>query len=172
MKLIYQSLMRSFPFIASLLVGITFCLVWISIVMVKVYKDDDYYCDNAYKSAKTKQECLEWGGDWVKEPLNFSSYLDVTFLFMSFCSLEDLTTQMVKAMDLNGKDNTPQYNANQHIQIFFILLYFFVTIVALNFFVSTILLNYKRIKEELSDEKHLTAPQRYWLRIKAYILSL
>ena len=150
--------------------GITFCLVWISIVMVKVYKDDDYRCENAYISVKTKQECLEWGGDWVKEKVNFSSYLDVTFLLMSSCSLEDLTTQMVKVMDLNGEGNTPQYNANEHIQIFFIAFYFLIVIVN-NFLISAVLLNYRKIKEELSEEKHLTTPQKYWLRIKTYILS-
>ena len=42
----------------------------------------------------------------------------------------------------------------------------------MNFFLSTVLLNYRKIKEELSEEKQLITPQKYWLRIKTYILSL
>ena len=49
---------------------------------------------------------------------------------------------MAKAMDLDGKDHTPRYNANQHIQIFFVAYYFLGTVATLNFLVSTVLLNY------------------------------
>ena len=77
---------------------------------------------------------------------------------MTVCTLEDLTSQMAKAMDLDGKDHTPRYNANQHIQIFFVAYYFLGTVATLNFLVSTVLLNYQKTKEELSGEKQLTVP--------------
>ena len=41
-----------------------------------------------------------------------------------------------------------------------------------NFIISIVLIHYRKTKEELSGEKHLTGPQRFWLRIKTYILSL
>ena len=73
MKLVFQSVLRCMPLIFSLGMMIAFCFGWISIVAGEVYEDDGYYCDNAYAAVKTKQECLEWGGDWVKEQLNLSS---------------------------------------------------------------------------------------------------
>ena len=107
MKLIFQAFLRCLPLIFIFTTGIVFFFTWISIMMVKVYKDDGYYCDNAYAAVGTKQGCFEWGGDWVKEKVNMSSILEVTFFFMAFCTMEDLTSQMARVMDLNGKGNAP-----------------------------------------------------------------
>ena len=153
MKLVFQSALRCLPLISSLCMLVGFCFGWIAIVTGEVYAGDGYYCDNAYAAVKTKQECLEWGGDWVKEQLSFSSAEDIQFLLMAVCTLEDLTSQMAEAMDLNGEGHTPQYNANQHIQIFFVAYYFLGTVATANFIISTVLLNYRKTKEELSGEK-------------------
>lgn len=75
-------------------------------------------------------------------------------------------------MDQAGKDYAPQYNANEHIQIFYISIFFFAGLILWNFFVSSMLVNYRRTKEGLSGEKHLTEIQKKWLNIKSYILLL
>ena len=75
-------------------------------------------------------------------------------------------------MDLKGKDNAPQYNANEHFQIFYVVFYFLGGIITLNFFVSIMLINYRRAKESFSGEKHFTYIQKQWLSIKTYIYSL
>ena len=147
MKLVFHSLMKCLPFMFIFIFGITFCYAWSSIVMVKAYQDDEYYCDNVHMAVKTKEECFEWGGDWVKQKVNFSSYLDVTFLYMSFCSMEDLTTPMVQAMDFSGRGKTPQYNANEHIQIFYVILYLLGCIVTINFLVSIVFITLRKTKE-------------------------
>ena len=128
--------------------------------MVKVYKDDEYYCDNAFKAVKTKQECFESGGDWIKYKLNFSSVPATLFFGVATCSMEGWIYKITTLMDANGKDNAPQYNTNEHIQIYFLALFLVGGIVALNLLVSTVLVNYKKTKEELSGEKHLTAIQK------------
>ena len=47
MKLIFQAFIRSLPFMMALLLGIVFFFSWCSILLMKLYKDDEYYCDNA-----------------------------------------------------------------------------------------------------------------------------
>ena len=58
MKLIFQAFMKSVPFLFGLLSGILFFFTWIAIVMVKLYKDDGYYCDNASAAVRTREECF------------------------------------------------------------------------------------------------------------------
>ena len=47
-----------------------------------------------------------------------------------------------------------------------------VAITALNFLVSAVLINYRRVKEELSGEKDLTRIEKQWLSLRTYIHSL
>ena len=79
MKLIFEAFVKCLPFYFTLVNTITFLFIWVGIVMVKVYKDDEYYCGNASMVANTKEECFEWGGDWVKYTLNYSSVFSAMF---------------------------------------------------------------------------------------------
>ena len=74
-------------------------------------------------------------------------------------------------MDSNGKGHTPSYNASEHTQILYVVV-FFAGIIAVNFFVRIVLVNYRKTREELSGERDLTDSQKEWLSIKTYILSL
>lgn len=171
MRLVFQAVLRSLPQILRLVVAISFFFTWISIVMVKVYKDDEYHCDNAYAVAETKEECLEWGGDWVKRTLNFQSLISTLVIGTAICVMEGWSYHMAETMDLRGKGNAPSYNSNEHIQIFYLSV-FFGGMILVNFFVSIMMLSYTRAKQALSGEKGLTAIQRKWLNVKTYILSL
>ena len=171
MRLVFQAVLRSLPQILRLVVAISFFFTWISIVMVKVYKDDEYHCDNAYAVAETKEECLEWGGDWVKRTLNFQSLMSTLVIGTAICVMEGWSYHMAETMDLRGKGNAPSYNSNEHIQIFYLSV-FFGGMILVNFFVSIMMLSYTRAKQALSGEKGLTAIQRKWLNVKTYILSL
>ena len=66
MKLIFQASVKCLPFMVVLTALIVLFFNWINIILIKLYKDQDYYCDCPFAAAKTKQQCFEWGGDWVK----------------------------------------------------------------------------------------------------------
>ena len=172
MKLIFHASINSLSIIVILTVIIILFFNWINILEVKLFKDQDYYCDNAFTAVKTKQECFEWGGDWVKENLNLSSIISAILFGIANWTMEGWIYDLMGDMDLTGKDNAPQYNANEHIQIFYPAIFFFGGIILWNFFVSSMLVNYRRTKEELSGEKHLSEIQKKWLSIKSYILLL
>ena len=147
MKLIVQAISTSMPFMIVLITGVLSFFVWACVVMVRIYKDDEYYCDNAFRPVETKQECFESGGDWIKEKLNFASVPSVVFFGSIFSTMEGWLYKVIALMDANGKDKAPQYNANEHIQIFFVVLYLGAGIIVLNFMYSIMLINYKRKRQ-------------------------
>jgi hypothetical protein len=51
-------------------------------------------------------------------------------------------------MDMNGEGMAPTLNANFHIQIFFMVLFFFGNMIVLNSLIGITLDSYKRIKED------------------------
>jgi hypothetical protein len=55
---------------------------------------------------------------------------------------------MVDAMDMNGEGMNQSINANLHIQVFYLMLFFCGNIIFLNFFISFTLNCYKNIKEQ------------------------
>ena len=58
MRLIFQASINSLPVIVVLTALIIVNFNWINIMEVKLFKDQDYYCDNAFTPVKTKQECF------------------------------------------------------------------------------------------------------------------
>lgn len=118
------------------------------IILTSFYKNDYYYCDNSFKHASiiTKQDCLNWGGDWVQHTLNFSNpLLSVEYAIIG-SSMGGWLFLMVDAMDMNGEGMNQSINANLHIQIFYLILFFCGNIIFLNFFISFTLNCYKNIK--------------------------
>ena len=171
MKLIFEAFMKYLPFLFKLAAAIIFLFTWVSIVIVKIKKNDEYYCDHAHVPVATKQECLEWGGDWVKYKLNFSSLILGLLVGTIISTMEGWVYKMIEAMDNNGEGYAPSYNAHEHVQIIYVLI-FFAGMIGVNFFVSIVLVNYRTIKQKLSGERYLNKVQKDWLGIKTYILSL
>ena len=108
----------------------------------------------------------------MKYKLNYSSIASALFFGTAMSGMEGWIYKVVTLMDLKGKDDAPQYNANEHIQVFYVIFYFLGGIITLNFFVSIMLVTYKRVKERFSGEKGFSYIQKIWLSIKIYILSL
>ena len=61
--------------------------------------------------------------------------------------MEGWLYKMMALMDASGKDHAPQYNANEHIQIFLMVLHLGAGIIILNFLDSIMLINYKRKRQ-------------------------
>ena len=93
---------------------------------------------------------MNWGGDWAQRSLNFSSPLSTLVIVIGIYTMQGWLHTLAQAMDLNGAGLTPVYNANEHIQIFYILLYLVGGVILFNFFVGLLLFNYRRVKEQVS----------------------
>ena len=173
MKILIRSLYQLLPKLFKLLVATFFFHLFFALILTKVYKSQNYYCDNAYdiSQVKTANDCMEWGGDWVKHKINYSSILDSMLALFMLSSMEGWIGMMTEAMDFNG-DKAPSYNQNEHIQIFFVVFFFLGNMVILNCFIGVTLYNFKKIKERETGEKGMTKIEKLWLRIKVQILQL
>ena len=97
------------------LLFITFIIYfYFALILTKVYQDDGYYCDNAHQQAtiETKQDCFNWGGDWVKHQINFSHVFSSLLSLFFIGTMEGWLYFMQKMMNFNGSGNAPSYNAN------------------------------------------------------------
>ena len=150
MRILIRSLKQLFIKFLQLLL-ITFIIYfYFALVLTKVYQDDGYYCDNTPESATvtTKQDCFNWGGDWVKHQINFCHVFSSLLSLFFIGSMEGWVYYMQKMMNFNGGGNAPSYNANEHIQIFFVVFFFIGNIIILNSFISLTLITFKKIKEK------------------------
>ena len=122
----------------------------LDLILTKVYQDDGYYCDNAYAKAtiETKQDCFNWGGDWVKYKLSFSNVMATNLNFFYIGTMSGWMYFMQKMMDFNGSGKAPSYNANEHIQIFFVAFFFFTNLMIQNSLFSFSIITFKNIKEK------------------------
>lgn len=143
---IYRLLIKSLrPTMFLLLIYFFFGLI-----LNILYKNDYYYCDNAHENGLiiTKEDCLNWGGDWVRHTLNFSNpWFSLQYTIIA-ATMGGWSSLMVEAMDMSGDSRSPSPNANIHIQIFFVLLFFIGNMILMNSYISLILNYFNKIKED------------------------
>ena len=121
---------------------------------------------------KTKEDCLNWGGNWIQQRINFSNVMQSLLALFMMGSMEGWLHFMYRVMNYNGEDNAPEYNANENIQIFFVVFFFFGNLIILNSFISISVINFRKLKEKETGEKFISEVERNWLRIKLQILKL
>ena len=174
MKILIRSLYQLLPKLLKLLVATFFFLLFFALIFTKVYKSQDYYCDNAFdiSEVQTAKDCMEWGGDWVKHRINYSTIFDSMLAMFMVSSMEGWIGMMAEAMNFSDPGKAPSYNQNEHIQVFFVAFFFLGNMVIINCFIGLALYNFKKIKERETGEKGMTEIEKHWLRIKMQIVQL
>jgi hypothetical protein len=121
-----------------------------SLIFTKLYKNDYYHCENAFNPelVMTKEDCLLLGGEWLQYPFNFSTTFHSLKYVAIISSMGGWVTLMNSAMDMNGFNNAPSFNANSNVQIYFMFVFFFGNLIVLNSFISFTLECYGKIKEK------------------------
>ena len=155
MKVIFSAVVKNLPYVVSMLKIYPLFYASFFLFFIKLYKEDEYFCDNVEFDVSTKEECFNCGGDWVKFTCNFSWLFTTIVEGTGINTMEGWIYGMMRMMDLSGKDRTPTYNSNEHIQIFYVFLHFIGAIILFNFIVSMMLINYRKVKEHISGEKYL-----------------
>ena len=128
------------------------------LILTKLYKNDYYHCENAFNPelVTTKEDCLLLGGDWLQYPFNFSTTFQSLKCVMAISTMGGWVIFMSSAMDMNGVNNAPSFNANHGIQIFFVVIFFLGNLIVLNSFISFTLECYGKIKRKETGEYKLT----------------
>ena len=85
MRIMIRSLIRLIPKMFKL-IGVSLIIYYyFALMLCKFYKDDLYYCEHASPHVEVlkKEDCLNWGGDWVKHHFNFTTPLHaLLYLFL------------------------------------------------------------------------------------------
>ena len=172
MRILIRSLKQLVVKFCQLLMITLVIYFFFALILTKVYQNDGYYCDNAYERATivTKQDCFNWGGDWVKYKIHFTDVFSSLLSLFFIGTMEGWIYFMKNMMDFNGKDMAPSYNANEHIQIFFVIFFFFGNLIILNSFISLSLITFKKLKEKETGEVYLNETEKMWLRLKSQIV--
>ena len=58
--------------------------------MVKLYKNDWYYCDGhaSPNNIVTVDDCLNWGGNWLQTKMNTSNFIQsIVYLYLTATTL-------------------------------------------------------------------------------------
>ena len=85
MRITIISFGKLLPRILNLLAITLILYGFFAIVLVKIYKDDFYYCDGYHSSSHidTAQDCFNWGGSWVQRKMNCSNFFQsLLYLFL------------------------------------------------------------------------------------------
>ena len=158
MRMTYHAFVQLLPKVLKLLAVTIAIYGYFALNLVKVYKDDFYYCSGFVSTAtiQTKNDCLEWGGDWIQRDINTANLFNSTLFLFLVATTEGWITLMTPMMNMRGEDLEPSYNSNQYINIFFVVFFFFGNLIMLNVFVGLSVSNFKRLKEKTTGESLLT----------------
>ena len=107
MKVIFRSFFKAVPLILSGNMLMALIFLYFMLILNKAYKDDGYYCDNIGLQVAGKQDCFNWGGDWVKDPIDLSSFVASLSFSLFSCTMEGWMYLMIRVMNMSGQDQAP-----------------------------------------------------------------
>lgn len=85
MRLTIVGFWKLLPKILNLLAITLIMYGFFAIFLVKLYKEDFYYCDGYDSDATiiTSKDCMSWGGSWVQRKMNASNiFKSLLYLFL------------------------------------------------------------------------------------------
>ena len=114
MRMTFHAFIQLLPKVFSLLAITVLFYMYFALILVKVYKDDFYYCSNYYSEAEilTKNDCLNWGGDWIQRKMNVANVFNSTLFLFLVATTEGWINLMTPMMNLSGANKEPSYNEN------------------------------------------------------------
>jgi hypothetical protein len=104
--------------------------------------------------------------------MNTGNLLNSLLMLFLVATTEGWISLMTPMMDFRGKDLEPTYNANQYINIFFVVFFFFANLIMLNVFIGLSVSIFKVLKEKTTGESKLSKKERMWLSVKEQIYRL
>ena len=86
MRITMTGFWKLLPKIFNLLVGTLILYGFFAILLVKIYKNDFYYCDghaSPNNIVDTVNDCFNWGGNWIQRKMNVSNiFKSMLYLFL------------------------------------------------------------------------------------------
>ncbi len=145
-----------------------------AIILVKLYKDDYYYCDGHNSSATilTDKDCMSWGGSWIRRRMNVSNIFNSLLYLFLLATTEGWSVQAIESASLAGSGNQPEYGQSIWMEYFFNVFFFFGNMIMLNVFIGLSVNNFQKIKSQVTGVARLSKDGKMWFSIKNTIHRL
>ncbi|KAL4475096.1 hypothetical protein ABPG74_001792 [Tetrahymena malaccensis] len=149
LRIILVSLYQSLPYLFKLLFFSTCFLLVFAIIPLRLLKGKMHSCvtiDQAQLMLVTSQiDCLDLGGDWVKNDFHYDNMLYSLFNLFIIASCEGWSYFSYKAQDAVGLNLQPIQDYNRYWSIFFIVYFFIGNIMVINAFTGVMTQKFNEI---------------------------
>lgn len=92
----------------------------------------------------TKWDCINYGGHWKQENLNFDNIPSAMFSQFVMVTQEGWVSIMQSSTDSTDVNLSPQLDYKKHFQVFYILFILFSTTFIVNLFTEVIMATYEK----------------------------
>ena len=158
MRITLISFLKLIPKVLNLLVITLLLFGFFAIILVKLYKNDFYYCDGWDSAHKidTYRDCINWGGSWVQRKLNCANFIQALIYLWVVATMEGWSAQVVEMASLRGDGYQPILGANPWIYYYICVFFFFGNMIMLNVFLGFSVNNFTKIKEQVTGYSTLS----------------
>jgi hypothetical protein len=175
LKLAITSLFNSLPNIANLLLIVVFFIFLLSILCMTFFSGKFAHCETehlpiSHRQAKelilTMQNCLDYGGEWVRPDFHFDTTPDAMITLLSIQTTEGWIDVMWAMVDGVGQYKVPIIMNNPAYIVFCMSIMIFITLLFLNLFVGVVIETFNKEKEVLSLNSLLRSIERKWIDVQ------
>jgi len=188
-----QALIAALPNILRLLAFAFIFILGFALYGMRYLKGLYFYCTTLDEgllssSVKTKIDCFDYGGDWVRYDMHFDTIWAAVSTLFQVATSEGWLIEMYKAVDATNIDQQPEMNNNKYWIVFYLVYFFVGNFLVINMFIAVIGETYLEQKNRASNifnsvkllknrifigKFHLmTEEQKEWALIKTSIYKL
>ena len=175
-----MGLLYSFPGIMNISIVVSLQFLLMSLFFVQIFSGKFYKChfpnEDIFRShiseeLKTKWDCVNYGGNWKQEDLNFDDIPNAMFSQLVMVTKEGWIEIMMSSADSTDVNLLPRENYNIAYLVFYILFVLFSTTFIINLFTEVIIATYEKQRHIIDKFDSLIAFQHEWIQIEILILN-
>jgi hypothetical protein len=149
--------MNSIPNILKLLLIVAFFLFLLSILCGTLFKGQFWNCNMSMLDDSStlmplvhdKWDCLNMGGEWVNQDMNFDNIWTSIITLQAFASTEGWISVMWYSVDANGVDQQPVRDNAPYWIILYIFMVIALCLLVINLFVGEVVSSFGIERDKL-----------------------
>lgn len=142
----FNTLFKSIPDLISLLFYYFIDLLFFGLIAVKYLKGNLYYCTTVSDESKnfifTKEDCFDYGGDWINKDLNFDNIFQAISSLIQISTTEGWLEEMYNGMDYVGNNQNIMKNNKKTMAIFYVSFFIVSNLIVINMFIGMLVQTY------------------------------
>ncbi|KRX07619.1 hypothetical protein PPERSA_11168 [Pseudocohnilembus persalinus] len=171
------SVVGIFVIIINLIVVCLIFYLLFGIFGTNYFKGTFYYCNMKHipfylqDNILTKQDCFDYGGDWINNDYNFDSITNSMISLFVISTTEGWVDMMWNGADAVGIDYQPQQNYRKGWVLFYVFFIIVSSFFIMNLFAGIVVDSFNQEKDKIGGISLLSKEQRQWIDIQQRILQ-